>query len=524
VMFGRSDAPDGDKTVFEANRLDPEWRAFRTYHPVTGAERPPNPTTWIDDVFQNRTNSRPQSRTESSRRWLEGASSEDTVVDGSEVLPEPARCLLAIQDARTALSHSPDDWIAFRRLKDAYRYLMIQEAAMLAGIPLTPANYNRIRMLSPNPEPLMNRFRQRMAALNYAIQTTPPPKYNAARNDLESLNLELYQLYKSANALDLARERLQAVLDMSQPEDFVPEARARLEQELAQLTQWYESTTEKLGDLEIERQAGPLDLAAFALNQGAAGWAIVKFADAERSSVSLAVVKPRLIDLYCNTGQPDKALELLAVGAIDDPNLGAEPGMAALRQGLVYFLLGNYFSAATLWKDRAIPRLRFDRSQRVLDAGQRLVRGDGIRSTSASLGLPGTISMQASWEYDLAMCQLEAGSPDDAAEHFTKALTLLPELPVRPIAVYYLEKMGKPVPPPPKSTTRAGGAAAATGVKPLLNQPPPLVPAGPSQSAPPQTAKPTSSPATPPRTEPAKSSAPGQPVQKEAVPKGAAKP
>jgi len=522
VMFGRSDAPDSDLTVFKANRLDPELRAFRTNHPVTGAERPPNPTTWIDDIFQNRTYSRPQSRTESSRRWLEGARADDTE-GASEVLPEPARCLLAIQDARTALVHSPDDWIAFRRLKDAYRLLMIQEAALLAGIPITPANYNRIRMLAPNPEQLMNRFRQRMTALNYAVQTTPPPKNNLARNELESLNLELYQLYKSANAFDLARDRLHAVLDMSQPEDFVPEARARLDQDLAKLNQWYDSTKEKLDDLAIERQAGPLEQASFALNQGATGWAIEQLADAERSSVSLAVVKPRLIDVYCNTGQPDKALELLAVGAIDDPNLGAEPGTAAWRQGLVYFLLGNYPSAATLWKDRAIPKVRYDRSQKVLFAGQSLVRGDAIRSTSGFLSLPGTISLQASWEYDVAMCQLEAGSPDDAADHFTKALTLLPELPVRPIAVYYLEKMGKPVPPPPKSTTRSAGSAAATGVKALLNQPPQVPPVT-SQSAPPQPAKPASSPATPPRTEPAKSSAPGQTVPKEAVPKRASKP
>ena len=27
-----------------------------------------------------------------------------------------------------------------------------------------------------------------------------------------------------------------------------------------------------------------------------------------------AVVKPQLVDLYCNTGQPDKALELPAMG------------------------------------------------------------------------------------------------------------------------------------------------------------------------------------------------------------------
>ena len=503
VMFGRSDAPASDLAVFKANRLDPELRAFRTPHVVTGAERPPNPTTWIDDIFQNRTYSRPQSRTESSRRWLEGDRTDEP--DGSaEIMPEPARCLLAIQDARTALSHSPDDWIAFRRLNDAYRYLMIQESAILAGIPIIPENYNRIRSLAPNQDQLMNRLRQRMTALNYAIQTTPPAKNPRARNELERLNLELFQIYLSVNAFDLALDRLNAVLEMSQPEDFPPETRERLEQQVAQLNQQNEATKEKLQDLAIERQAGPIDQASFAINQGAAGKAIELLADAERSSMSLAVVKPRLIDLYCNTGQPDKALELMAVGAIDDPNLGAEPGVAALRQGLVYFLLGNYLSAATLWQERAIPRVRYDRSQRVLAAGQALVRGEAVRSTSMFLALPGTISLQASWEYDLALCQLEAGLPEEAAEHFTKALTLLPELPTRPIAAYYLEKMGKPVPPPPKTTTRASDATAQGG-KPIATTPPLLATpiASPSASSRPvktDSAKPAPAPAEPPKS------------------------
>ena len=44
------------------------------------------------------------------------------------------------------------------------------------------------------------------------------------------------------------------------------------------------------------------------------------------------------------------------------------------------------------------------------------------------------------------MCDLEAGMPEDAATHFTQALTLAPDLGVRAIATYYLEKIGKPVP------------------------------------------------------------------------------
>ena len=91
-------------------------------------------------------------------------------------LPEPARCLLAIQDARIALSRNPDDPTAFRILNDAYRMLTLQETAMLAGIPLTPENQPRIASHHTPPERLMNRFRQRVTALNYAIQTTPTPE------------------------------------------------------------------------------------------------------------------------------------------------------------------------------------------------------------------------------------------------------------------------------------------------------------------------------------------------------------
>jgi len=411
----------------------------------------------MDDYFQNRTFSRPQSRTESARRWLEGLGPL-TDSPGTEPLPEPARCLLAIQEARIALSRSPDDWIAFRRLKDAYRYLMQQEAALLAGIPITPENQDRIRMLNPPVDQVILRYRQRVAALNSAIETTPPPWSAPARRELLSLDLELYQLYLSAGARDLARDRLQKVLGLSQEGDLPAEAVAQLQQTLTQLNEQMKKLEDQLEDLVLERQAGPIEQANFALGQGAPGLAIEKLADANSTSLSPALVKPQLIDLYCHTGQADKAVELLAVGAVDDPNLGSQPGASALRQGMVYFLLGNYLSAATLWQDRAIPRLRFDRSNRVLSAGSAFVRGEAIPTTNALLAVPGTLNQQASWEYDLGLCKLEGGLPEEAAEHFTKALTLAPDLALRPIAAYYLEKLGKPVPPPTKRPASAGAA------------------------------------------------------------------
>ena len=463
VMFGRADAGESDVAFFKSNRLDPELRAFRTNHPVPGAERPPNPATMIDSIFQNRTLSRLHSRTEASLRWLnEMTPGTAPMTEDAQPVPEPARCLLAIQEARKALAQSPDDWLAFRRLHVAYGYLMMQEGAMLAGIPITPENRNRIRAVTPNLETLMTRFQQRVTALNYAIQTTPPPDEPAARQELHRLNLELFQLYMSANAFDLAKDRLQTVLETAKPGDLAEPVRAGLQQQYDELSKQMKQLENQLEDLEIERQAGQLEQASFALSRGGAGRAIALLADAERSNVSPAVVKPRLIDLYCNTGQPEKALELLSVGAIDDPNLGSEPGSGALRQGRVYYLLGNYLSAATLWRDRAIPRVRYERSNRVISVASILTRGELLPAVNAFLTLPGTLTQQGSWEYDLAMCDLEAGLPDEAAVHFTKALTLAPDLAVRPIATYYLEKMAKPVPAAAK-TAAAGGTVPKAG-------------------------------------------------------------
>ena len=421
-------------------------------------------------------------------------------------IPDPARCLLAIREARTALAKNPDDWVAYRLLDVAYRYLAQAETALLAGIPLDRENQSRISTLVPNIDVLNTRFRQRVTALNYAIQTTPPPKTAEARRELQSLNLELFQLFLQAGSIDLARDRLQIVLDQIQPGDLPsPEAEAQYQQQLDQLNQRVKQIEDHLLDLQVERQAGPIEKAMAARNQGAPGLAIGELEEADRGNMSPMIVKPQLVDLYCNTGQPDRALELLAMGASEDPNLGTEPGTSFMRQGQVYFLLGNYLSAASLWQERAIPRLRFDRSMRALSMAQLLARGDLIAATNINLILPNLVNRQAYWEYELALCLLESGSPDGAADYFTRALKLVPDLTVRPIIAYYLEKLGKPVPELPKKADRPRPRAGTT-VDSLLRGP------GPSPATAPLAApKPAATPAAP--TEPAK---PGNaPVSKE---------
>ena len=52
--------------------------------------------------------------------------------------------------------------------------------------------------------------------------------------------------------------------------------------------------------------------------------------------------------------------------------------------------------------------------------------------------------------------------PEAAADSLTKVLTLAPDITVRPIVAYYLEKMGKPIPPRSKPATGPASSPAST--------------------------------------------------------------
>jgi hypothetical protein len=157
--------------------------------------------------------------------------------------------------------------------------------------------------------------------------------------------------------------------------------------------------------------------------------------------------------------------------------------------------MGNYFSAATLWENWAIPRVRAERSGRVLAAATGLARGDAVQTTNSFMAMPASLRQQSTWLYDLAMCQLEGGMPESAGKNFTKALTLSPDIGIRPIAAYYLEKLGLPVPPPSKRAVAAAGDAAAPAdpLKTNILTPPLIVP--PDGSTKPAQEKPASPPA-----------------------------
>ena len=112
----------------------------------------------MDEIFQRRALARPQPHTQAARRWLEGTNPD------APLWPDPARCLLAIREARAALARRPDDTRAYRLLSVAYRDLMAEEAALQAGLKPTPETARQVRQLRPRAGPLMTRFRQRATA------------------------------------------------------------------------------------------------------------------------------------------------------------------------------------------------------------------------------------------------------------------------------------------------------------------------------------------------------------------------
>ena len=446
VLFGRVDAgaPATDVAYFKSHRLSAEALAYRGSRLIPSFDRPPSPVTWIDRIFRNRSLLGPQPHTAASFHWLNGQGANDPSETGP--LPDPAHCFLAIQEARIALARRPDDPLPYRLLSETYRVLMTEESALLGGIKLTPENAATISKVEPRINVLMSRFRQRVTALNDAIRTTPYTSSNSERQALFSLNYQLFQLYMSVNFLDLARERLQAMLEQA-PEMPDPDAMASLNRQSIELNGQIKQIQDQINDQTIERQLGPLERAGVARGAGAPGIALAELEEAERTGVSPAIVRPQLVDLYCDTGQPEKALELLNTGNVEDPSLGSEPGAAAYRQAKVNFLLGNYEYAAQLWESRAIMQLRYERSGRALTAALALVRGQANTAISMFLDMPGKIGLQATWEYDLALCRLESGRPALAAEPLAEALILAPDMALRPVAAYYLEKLGKPVPP-----------------------------------------------------------------------------
>lgn len=474
VMFGRSDAEADDLAYFQGNRLDADSLAYLKPRTVPPPQRPPSPVGWLDKIFPSRTLLATHPRVEAARRWLVPITerSGETTESPAPIMSDPAHCLLAIQDARIALASKPDDALAWRILHTAYRNLAQQETALLDGIELTPENRDQIAGLVPESG-LRLRYQQQAAALNYAIQTTPPPVTIDGKEDLANLHFQLALLYQTRNFLDLTRDNLQSYIDLMPPEEI----QEGLADQILSMGESVDQVRQRMDDAAIDQNARPYDLAMIALSNGAPGLALEELRKAQELNENIAQVRPSLLDLNVEIGQPDAALELL--GNVDDPSLSTGPGSSAYRQGLVSALLGNYENAVALWEGVSIRQLRDVRTMGAINIGQSMIRGglaDVVRSFSEQ-SIPTQINTQAQWEYELGMILLESGAPEKAAQHLTTALELVPDMFLRPVIAYYLKKLGKPVPPPREG---ADGATPAPTTSPVSPSPTTASPSNPS--------------------------------------------
>jgi tetratricopeptide (TPR) repeat protein len=459
VMFGQPYASAADLAYFRANRLDADNLVYKQPKPSPSSDKLPRATTDLDKIYQSRSVTRPQPHDAAAARWLRPAD----VDPNTPYLPDPAHCFMAIRELRLALSLKPDDTRAYRLLADAYETLLLEESGLIAGIPPLAENAATINGVPRQSSLLPDRFEQLLTTLNYAIITSPPPQTIEDFDDLAKLNFRLANLYLSQGYLDFASDRLDAVLKYAAlVPNTPPEYLTTLTTKFNEMNTQLSEIRIRVSNMGVETQAGPLQKAGAARQVGALGLAIQNLEEALQAGMNPLLVKPALLDLYCQTGQPEKALELWQEGNVSEATLSDGPGTAAMRQGRVFFLLGNYYSVISLWSREAIPQLRFQIAMKAPQATKMLLEGDPMATTRSFLELPEQINRQAAWEFQLAMACLEAGQPADVtAGHFTTALTLSPDIAVRPVIAYYLQKLGKPVPPSVKDAKPIAAAAPA---------------------------------------------------------------
>jgi len=436
AIFGRSDAKAEDLAYFKANRLDADRIVYSSEDKLPAFDRPPSSASVLDKVIATKALGMVQPHAQAAyRRLNEPGKTADPNV---RTLPSPAECISAIREARRAIAKKPDQTQPYRILAEAYRALHSQELALYSGVKLEPANVAQISMMQAGPTPLGLRFRQRVAAVHFAIETSPAPVSQVEREYLAALHGEMGQLMLLANAVDVAREHLRKALEINPETENAAERRAQV----AQLDQAYEQMETDMNSLSLEEQANASVRINRALSIGLVNQALTDLREAEATGSSPDTILPVLIDLYCQLGMPDQAIPL--IGNTGTKSMETSAGLSTYRQGLVSALLGDYPGAFVGWGNESIPVAQLDEMRRGLMAGQMWMLGELGAATRTFMEMPDQGRAVASRLFELGLVQLEGGLPKAAAESFTKALTREPQAEFGPIARYYLEKLGKP--------------------------------------------------------------------------------
>ncbi len=465
VMFGWKGASEEDRAYFEANSLDPERLVFKESTTLPEAERPPSEPGFFDEfyayAFPTQSIRLGQPHSLAGSRWLRpNLAEEDSGETGN---PSLARCFLAIRQARIALSKRPDDHEAFLILSDAYRIILLQESALLRGLVEPGEDPNDPQVLAqslPVLDLLSLRAQQWLASTRFALQTAPPIFSDQQRLVRRDLHSQLYQVYSAQNFYDLARDSLAEVLAQSEAMEadlLTKEALEATRQQIDQLNQSIDQAYAQLDEASIS--STPVQAAQVALQLGLMGEAIARLEEADDLGTPPIQVWPRLYDLYCQVGLPARTVDLAAKQGrqmqTNDRNLFTGPGTPSYRQGVAGLLLGNYGSASALVSENAVPTLRMARTQEAISSTMSLINGFPDASIRSQLQLPSMLRQESAWRFQLGLIRLELGQPELAAESLTSSLELEPLVPVRPLILHYLIKLGRDVSTLPPAETEA---------------------------------------------------------------------
>ena len=462
VIFGRADASEADKALFAKEKLDAVDIVYHRKQRLEVPDRSPTPMTVIDSIIRNRTLAKPQPHIAAGEHWLSAGA---TVENNGR--PDAAHAIMAIREARKALHFNPDETDAYRLLDLAYEKLTRNEfAAFQAKKQSVPAGYFNFRA------------RQRITALTYAIQTTPPGRDADSKAVLAESYERLALLYRSTGDLDMERDCLAEIRELVPPGDFPAEESKRLDQIDDQIAKFKDQLQKATADSGSDN---PMQRAGMAMNAGFTGMAIRDLEEAENQGVPLDQLLNSLVSLYCRTGQPEKANEKLMNRPLDDPALYSGPGTPAYTHGLVNMLLGYYDNAVAFWRDNSLAQALMSEKNQGLAVARELLGGLPERAVNTTMdltglpGKPGLIETEASWEFELGLCLLESGDPDAAGKHFLKCLEYNPKIAVRALVEDYLKKLGVPIPPVPSGDgepARPAPAEAAKPAEPAAEKPP----------------------------------------------------
>ena len=465
AIFGRVDLPDGhalaaDAEWFAQNSLDPARLVYQENSTrIPDPPIPVTPPTFIDRIWQTR-------RIPSTQAFIAGhyLNPELSTSGPSATIPiiPTENCILAIRHVRQGLAKqqrvSPHSYAVLCR---AYFYLFNTEMAIVPS-----ADVNELRHL------------ELLASLNQLIAANP--------KNLEA-QLQLAFRYAGMQFLDLADQHFEAAIKLM-PQDATIEnlpldggregrfSKSDIIGFSEQLKIEIERATYDLQQLTTQMPS-PITQANYLLSRGCPGLAIDKLTEASAFSAGGIDVSPRLAELYIRIGQagdPERGAERELINM--QGTGGLRPGAKKEMWSMVKLMQGDYGQARSLLED-AIAETRHALAQdSLLGLTDQLRNGALLNMVFAPATSIEDADRQATLEFRLAMLQLEAGEPKEAARHFKQALEVRDDIPYRPVIAFYLERITgeklEPLPEPAKDETTSPSTTDEPKPAPPATAPP----------------------------------------------------